>query len=214
MTVRYAVRINGPGAGIPAGNVTVGDGIDGCTATVAAGQCTLALRSVGARTLFAGYAGNPNYRPSASAGVPHTVLAPLPPLAHVTGTSQTHRRFRVSPKPRLAQASRARPPIGTTFRYTLDHPATVRLDFTQPDAGRNVKGRCVAPTKRNQRKPKCTRARGTMTFSGHPGVNSVRFKGWLTRTKKLTPGKYTLTVTAITPTVGTTAQKLKFTIVR
>jgi hypothetical protein len=42
----------------------------------------------------------------------------------------------------------------------------------------------------------------------------VRFKGWLTRRKKLGPGRYTLVIEAITPGVGTTTQKLKFTIVR
>ena len=53
-----------------------------------------------------------------------------------------------------------------------------------------------------------------MTFAGHTGVNAVRFKGWLSTTTKFTPGGYTLVITAITPGVGTTSQKLKFTIVR
>jgi len=34
------------------------------------------------------------------------------------------------------------------------------------------------------------------------------------RTKKLTPGKYTLVITAITPGVGATSQTLRFSIVR
>ena len=104
--------------------------------------------------------------------------------------------------------------MGTTFNYTLDRAATVRFDFTQPGIGRNVGGRCVAPNRRNERRPRCTLTRGSLTFTGHAGLNTVRFKGWLARTKKLAPGKYTLVMTAITPGVGATSQQLRFTIAR
>ena len=126
----------------------------------------------------------------------------------------THRTFRASRKRQLAQISRRRPPVGTTFKYTLDTAATVRFDFTAPGAGRKAAGKCVAVNKRNQRKPKCALQRGSLTFAGHAGLNKVRFAGWLSRTKKLTPGKYTLSITAITPGVGATSQQLRFTIVR
>jgi hypothetical protein len=43
------------------GNVTVSDGVNSCTDTVAAGACTLALTTVGARTLTATYAGDATY---------------------------------------------------------------------------------------------------------------------------------------------------------
>ena len=56
--------------------------------------------------------------------------------------------------------------------------------------------------------------RGSLPFAGHPGLNTVRFSGWLSRTKKLTPGKYTLVITAITRGVGATSQTLRFSIVR
>jgi hypothetical protein len=38
--------------------------------------------------------------------------------------------------------------------------------------------------------------------------------GWVSRTKKLTPGRYTLVIMATTPGVGATSQRLRFTVVR
>ena len=96
----------------------------------------------------------------------------------------------------------------------LDLPAGVRFRFIQPGGGRRVNGKCVAPNRRNAGKPKCTLGRGSLAFAGHAGQNTVRFKGWLSRRKKLTPGRYTLVIDAITPGVGTTTQRLRFTVVR
>jgi hypothetical protein len=227
VTVHYTVTADAPGAGTPTGNVRVSDGVDSCTAVVAAGQCTLALSTVGSRTLTATYAGDGNFRASSSSGKPHTINPPISPagqpptgnpasspLAHVSGASLTHRRFRVSPRRQLAQISRRRPPVGTTFKYTLDTAATVRFDFSKARAGRNVDGKCVAVNKHNRRKPRCALQRGALTFAGHAGTNTVRFSGWLSRTKKLAPGRYELTITAITPGVGASSQQLRFTIVR
>jgi CSLREA domain-containing protein len=73
VTVQYSVTVNAPGAGTPTGNVTVSDGVDSCTGTVAAGQCDVMLTSAGARTLTATYAGDSNFNGSSSAGEPHTV---------------------------------------------------------------------------------------------------------------------------------------------
>ena len=67
VTVQYSVTSAG---GTPAGNVTVSDGVDTCTGTVAAGQCSITLNTAGSRSLTATYAGNANFAPSpASAGV-------------------------------------------------------------------------------------------------------------------------------------------------
>lgn len=74
VAVTYAVTAVAPGAGTPAGSVTVSDGVDSCTGTVAAGTCSLALSTAGARTLTATYAGSPSFASSASAGAAHTVL--------------------------------------------------------------------------------------------------------------------------------------------
>ncbi|MEP6900146.1 MAG: carboxypeptidase regulatory-like domain-containing protein [Actinomycetota bacterium] len=84
-TVFYSVTVNAPGAGTPTGNVTVTDGVNSCTGTVAAGQCNIQLTTVGSRTLTATYTtGDANFNASpASAGVSHTVNA-APTAASVT----------------------------------------------------------------------------------------------------------------------------------
>ncbi len=71
-------------AGTPTGNVTAGDGVDSCTASVAAGNCTVALTTPGPRTLTASYAGDGNFNAVVSAGVGHTVTAAVTATA-ITG---------------------------------------------------------------------------------------------------------------------------------
>ena len=74
VTVTYSVAVTAPGGGTPGGNVTVSDGVNSCSGTVAAGQCNVALATAGARTLTATYEGDTNYNASpASPGVAHTV---------------------------------------------------------------------------------------------------------------------------------------------
>jgi LPXTG-site transpeptidase (sortase) family protein len=73
VTVNYAVAVTAPGSGAPTGNVTVTDGVDSCTGTVAAGSCNLTFTSAGAKTLTATYAGDANFSGSVSTGVPHQV---------------------------------------------------------------------------------------------------------------------------------------------
>ena len=73
VTVNYAVAVTLPGAGTPTGNVTVSDGTDSCTGTVAAGTCSITLNTAGARTLTATYAGDGNFTGSTSAGAAHAV---------------------------------------------------------------------------------------------------------------------------------------------
>jgi CSLREA domain-containing protein len=81
VTVAYAVSAAAPGRGTPTGSVTVTDGVDSCTGTVADGLCTLTLTTEGARTLTATYAGDPAFTASTSAGAPHDVVAYDPPPA-------------------------------------------------------------------------------------------------------------------------------------
>ena len=54
--VNYSVLVTLPGSGSPTGNVTVSDGTDSCTGTVAAGTCLLTSTTVGAKTVTATYA--------------------------------------------------------------------------------------------------------------------------------------------------------------
>ena len=68
VTVNYTVAAVAPESGTPTGQVIVGDGVDSCTASVAAGGCTLTLTTAGARTLKATYLGNLALQSSTSAG--------------------------------------------------------------------------------------------------------------------------------------------------
>jgi hypothetical protein len=128
-----------------------------------------------------------------------------PPI--VSRLAQSHRRWRVGS--RLASTSRKpRAPIGTTFSFTLDQDAGVTLTFSQR--------RCVAPINAKRRRPMCTRtvARGSMSFAGHAGANRISFQGRISRTRKLRPGVYALTIVA-TNTAGQRSrpEALWFTIV-
>ena len=60
-TVNYTVVVNAPGAGTPTGTVTVSDGTANCSASVAAGGCSLTSTTAGAKTLTATYAGDVNF---------------------------------------------------------------------------------------------------------------------------------------------------------
>lgn len=59
-TVKWSVAVNSPGAGTPTGTVQVTGG-SGCSATVAAGQCTVAGTAPGTQTLTATYSGDANF---------------------------------------------------------------------------------------------------------------------------------------------------------
>jgi len=133
----------------------------------------------------------------------------------VSNASQSHRRWREPRRPKRVTFSRGRPAVGTTFRFRLAGATTVRFAFTQRVPGRRVHGRCVARTNANSRKRKCTRTvtRGSFGFVGHGGLNTVRFQGRVSRSKKLKPGRYTLVITANTPGFGSTSTRLTFTIV-
>jgi hypothetical protein len=73
VTINYSVTVNGPGAGVPTGNVNVSDGTQSCTGTVAASTCSITFTSAGPRTLTATYVGDANFNGSASAGASHQV---------------------------------------------------------------------------------------------------------------------------------------------
>lgn len=74
--VTYAVTADSPGSGTPTGNVTVSDGTNSCTGTVAAGQCVMNFSAIGNYTLTANYQGSANYNSSISSGTPHAVCQP------------------------------------------------------------------------------------------------------------------------------------------
>lgn len=83
--VNFTVTVDAPGSGTPTGNVTVTDGVQSCTGTVAAGVCQLNLTTLGPRTLTATYNGDANFNTDVSPGVSHTVLPITSAPASISG---------------------------------------------------------------------------------------------------------------------------------
>lgn len=73
VTITFTVVAQSPGAGTPTGNVTVSDGTNSCTASVAIGQCILNFSAVGNYSLNASYEGSTTFNASVSVAEPHTV---------------------------------------------------------------------------------------------------------------------------------------------
>jgi len=134
-----------------------------------------------------------------------------PTITNVGETNSVWRRG--SHKPRL---SRRRPPVGTVFSFTLNTAANVQFEFISQGTGRRVRGRCVAPTGANRHRPSCRRAvsAGTLAVAGHAGANSLAFQGLLSATRRLSPGRYTLLITATNAAGRSVASRLTFRIVR
>jgi hypothetical protein len=143
-----------------------------------------------------------------SAGSSSKPPLPLPPLPVLTKVSQSTTRW-IEKKVRKSKT-----PVGTTFRYTLNAPASVTFKFTQTVPGRKVGRSCVAQTAKNRRKSRCTRTTtaGVVTQAALGGANRLSFQGRLSGGKKLAPGRYTVIVTATNAAGSSTAQKLSFTI--
>ena len=97
----------------------------------------------------------------------------------------------------LAHASASGVPVGTVFSFSLNERAAVGLAFIQRVGGRKLHGRCVTNSA-NRHLPACTRGqwRGAVSFFAHSGVNRLAFQGRVSRSRRLTPGAYTLLITA------------------
>jgi Glucodextranase, domain B len=189
--------------------------VDGSPVTVAANgtwSTTIPLAK-GANTITAVATNVFGNTAQAQSTVTYTpvVAPPAPAISHL---SQSHRTWREKGK-----AGKHKPPVGTTFSFTLNEPAKVTLAFTERVSGRKVKkNKCVVKTHANRRKPTCklTVKVGTLTMNGKTGQNKVAFKGAVAHGHKLAPGTYTLTITAVNSTTHVSSKpvSLKFTIVK
>ncbi len=135
--------------------------------------------------------------------------------ATISALNVTPSRWRLGS--RKPQISRRPAPTGTTISFRLSRAAKVTLTFARASTGRRVNGRCVAPRRSNRTRRACTRyvdARN-MNMSAHTGLNRVRFQGVLTNGKRLSVGRYRLTVGA-TDAAGSRSRSrtTTFTIVR
>ena len=84
-----------------------------------------------------------------------------------------------------------------TVSFKLNLPSRVTFTIQRSTTGRRVKAACVAPTKRNASRKRCTRLvalRGSFARTGVAGPNRVRFSGRLAG-RRLAPGNYKLVIT-------------------
>lgn len=145
-----------------------------------------------------------------------SLAQPVPPA--LTNVSQSAARWLEHKRSAKAHGRhQAKLPVGTTFAFTLNETARVTFTFTQSANGRLVHKACVQQTKKNRRKPMCSRTltRGAFSLTGQSGKNKVFFNGSVPRGPKLKPGAYTVVITAVTPAGQTFGRRtLQFVIVK
>jgi hypothetical protein len=149
-----------------------------------------------------------------------TVLAPVSvpprPTPSVTHLAQSHATWaKGRALPRFASVARRKPPVGTTFSFTLNENAQVSLVLTRQAGGRKVGGQCRAATRGNVHRPRCNRTitAATLSFQGRAGLNRLAFQGRISRSRTLPVGRYTLTVTASAFGLRSRGERISFTIV-
>lgn len=100
------------------------------------------------------------------------------PAYRVSHAHQSHRRWREGGKPH------ARPPIGTSFTFTLNEPGPIKLTFIR------------------------SHRRTTLHLNARQGKNTFKFRGKLPHGRRLAPGRYSLKIAA-----GSSVATLTFTVV-
>jgi alpha-tubulin suppressor-like RCC1 family protein len=149
---------------------------------------------------------------------PPAPALPLPLLTAagptISAVTQSASRWLESNRRANISKVASKPPVGTTFSFTLSETATVTFAFTDSLSGRKVGKRCVAQTKHNAKQRRCLRTvtAATLTFTGHAGTNKVKFAGQVSKGQKLKPGSYTLVISATASRRTSTTHTLKFTI--
>jgi hypothetical protein len=119
----------------------------------------------------------------------------LPPA--LSAVSLTNRMFAPAGAPSKSRAAAKRVARGTTFRFTLSEPASVRIAFARATTGRRVGRSCLAATRARRGRPKCTRyvAVGSISASRSAGRGTLKFSGRL-KGRALAPGSYRASLTA------------------
>ena len=150
---------------------------------------TPAARQFGVVSIEASPAG-PSTPPLVTPGAPSS---PAPTGDIVTPSIS---RFRLTPP--MFRAARSGPAlsalVGTRISITLSEAANVTFRVRRLLAGRSVRGRCVRPTARNRRAPRCTRRvrlRGRIVRTLPAGASQLRYRGRLAG-RTLRRGRYEL----------------------
>ena len=143
----------------------------------ATGTCTMTMNSD--QTLTATFTATPN-----------------PTAPTITAFKLTNTRFIVAAQPTAINA-KAKTPRGSAFLYTISKASTATIVIERQTPGRLVGKKCVAQTKANAKKKRCTITKrvGTLTRKSKAGSNTIAFSGRIGRTA-LTPATYRATITA------------------
>ena len=121
---------------------------------------------------------------------------PVTPLT-LTGLKLSNAKFAVSSS-KTATSAKAKTPKGTTIRFTLSKPATVKFAFEQELKGVKAGGKCVKKSKAHRRGTSCKllELKGTIIRRNlAAGARSVAFSGRI-GSKPLHRGSFRLTATA------------------
>jgi len=137
-----------------------------------------------------------------------TGSTPPPEAPALSRVKQSHSKW-VEKK-----AGKHGPPVGTSFTFTLNEAAAVKLAFTAYLPGRKLHGKCLAKTRKNKSAPKCTygKAAGALTHAGAAGANSVAFHGQTSAPARLAPGDYSVVISATANGLSASSKPLHFTI--
>jgi Tol biopolymer transport system component len=143
------------------------------------------------------FTGNDQTTTSAPASVTVTVGGPGSDVtpADITALSVFPRRWRRGSELPSFSAS-----LGMRVRWQLSEAARVTITFQRARLGRRVGGRCLPPTRARRGRPRCTRfvrAGRLSRPNAKAGVNTLRFQGQLTRSRRLRLGAYRLVVGAV-----------------
>jgi 6-phosphogluconolactonase (cycloisomerase 2 family) len=134
----------------------------------------------------------------------------------LTGLSETQKSWRAGKALAHISHKQNAVPLGTIFSFDLNETASVTFEFTTTKAGRESAKGCVAQTKKNKRKRRCTRTTiaGALPFAAHAGANEVDFDGRISSAKTLGAGSFVLIATATASGKQSAPAKLSFTITR
>jgi hypothetical protein len=126
----------------------------------------------------------------------------------VTAARESRRLWRLPGPP--ANRRLRRVAVGTSFSFDLNVSGQADLSFAKLVGGRRAGGRCVFVATAGRGRAACTRhvPQGQLTFAAPAGVTRRRFVGRLGRDRRLTPGRYVVTITATDP-VGRTSNSVE-----